>query len=127
MSAPLPMIAGKAHVLAWYSAVSDAFQEKSPNHQRITKLFEAALSVPIRLRLCPDDDACAMASLQYAEAAGTYAAASGADSFWIFAERVGRIQEVQDAIKQNISAPKLLTKLKALGVTFKGKSMTETH
>ena len=62
MSAPLPMIAGQAHVLAWYSAVSDAFEEKSPNHQRITKLFEAALSVPIRLRLCPDEDACAGSS-----------------------------------------------------------------
>ena len=90
MSAPLPMIAGKAHVLSWYSSADEAFQEKSPNHQRITKLFEAALSVPIRLRLCPDEDACAIASLQYAEAAGTYAAASGADSFWIFAERVGK-------------------------------------
>ena len=81
MSAPLPMIAGQAHVLAWYSAVSDAFEEKSPNRQRITKLFEAALSVPIRLRLSPDNDACALAALQYAEGAGTHAAAAGADSF----------------------------------------------
>merc|ERR1712051_368394 len=97
MSAPLPMIAGRAHVLAWYSAVSDALQDENTNHKRVIRLFEAALSVPIRLRLCPDDDGCALASLQYAEAAGTYAAASGADSFWIFAERVGRIQEVQDA------------------------------
>ena len=127
MLRPLPMIAGKAHVLAWYSAVSDAFQERSPNHQRIKRLFEAALSVPIRLRLCPDNDACALASLQYAEAAGMYAAASGADSFWLFAERLGRLRDIQDAIKDNISAPKLLSQLKALGVTFKGKSMTDAH
>ena len=127
MSAPLPMIAGKAHVLAWYSAVSDALQDEHSNHNRIRRLFEAALSVPIRLRLCPDTDGCALASLQYAEAAGMHAAASGADSFWIFAERVGRLQEVQAAMRDNISAPKLCSKLKSLGVTFKGKSMTEGH
>ena len=127
MSAPLPMIAGKAHVLAWYSAVSDALQDEHLNHNRIRRLFEAALSVPIRLRLCPDTDGCALASLQYAEAAGMQAAASGADSFWIFAERVGRLQEVQAAMRDNISAPKLCSKLKSLGVTFKGKSMSEGH
>ena len=49
MSAPLPMINGKAHVLAWYSAVSDALQDEHLNHKRIMCLFEAALSVPIRL------------------------------------------------------------------------------
>ena len=125
MSAPLPMIAGKAHVLSWYSAVDDALQEKTPNHQRIIKLFEAALSVPIRLRLCPTADACALASLQYAESAGAHSAASGADSFWLFTERVGRLEEIQAAIKDNISAPKLLAKLKAMGITFKGKSVTE--
>ena len=81
MSAPLPMIAGKAHVLAWYSAVSDALHDEHLNHNRIRRLFEAALSVPILLRLCPDTDGCALASLQYAEAAGMQAAASGADSF----------------------------------------------
>ena len=113
MTAPLPMIAGKAHVLAWYSAVSDALLEK--NDQRITRLMEAALSVPIRVRLCPDTDACALASLQYAEAASMYAAASGADSFWVFAERVGRIHDIHDSIKANISAPKLHQKVKNVG------------
>ena len=113
MTAPLPMIAGKAHVLAWYSAVSDALHAK--NEQRMTRLMEAALSVPIRVRLCPDTDACALASLQYAEAATMYAAASGADSFWVFAERVGRIHDIQDSIKANISAPKLHQKVKNTG------------
>ena len=125
MSTPLPMIAGKAHVLAWYSAVSDAMQGGHVNHQRIVRLFEAALSVPIRLRLCPDEDGCALASLQYAEAAGMHAAASGADSFWIFADRVGRLQEVKAAMRDNVSAPKLCSKLKSLGITFKGKGMSD--
>ena len=127
MSAPLPMIAGKAHVLAWYSAVSDALQDEHLNHKRVVRLFEAALSVPIRLRLCPDGDACALAALQYAEAAGMHAAASGADAFWIFAERVGRLQDISLAIKEGLSVPKLATKLRSLGITFKGKSMTEGH
>ena len=127
MSTPLPMIAGKAHVLAWYSAVSDALQDPKSNHKRIMRLFEAALSVPIRLRVCPDIDACAMAAIQYAEAAGMHAAAAGADSFWIFAERVGRLQEVQVAIRGNITGPKFCTKLKSLGITFKGKPMSEGH
>ena len=127
MSAPLPMIAGKAHVLAWYSAVSDALQDEHLNHKRVVRLFEAALSVPIRLRLCPDGDACALAALQYAEAAGMHAAASGADAFWIFAERVGRLQDISLAIKEGLSVPKLATKLRSLGITFKGKTMTEGH
>ena len=123
MSAPVPMIAGKAHVLAWYSAVSDALQDADANHKRVVRLFEAALSVPIRLRLCPDDDACALASLQYAEAAGMHAAASGADSFWVFTERVARLSAMKHMTKENVSAPRMAAKLRSLGVTFKGKKL----
>ena len=125
MSAPLPMIAGRAHVLAWYSAVSDALLGENTNHKRVIRLFEAALSVPIRLRLCPDEDGCALASLQYAEAAGMHAAASGADSFWVFAERVGRLSAVKLATKENMSGTRLATKMRSLGITFKGKSIAE--
>ena len=95
-------MAGKAHVLAWYSAVSDALKDEL-NPKRVVKLFEAALSVPIKLRLSPDENECAMASIHYAEAAGMNCAASGADSFWVFAERVSRHSDIQEAFKDNLS------------------------
>ena len=113
-------MAGKAHVLAWCSAVSDALQDEPRNRARVLRLFEAALSVPIRLRLCPDWDACALALLQHAETAGAHFAASGADSFWVFAERVGRLD---DSIKGNISS--LSAKLTSHAITFKGKAINQ--
>ena len=51
---PLPMLAGRAHVIAWYDAVAGA--PSVGNAERVSRLFEAALSVPIRIRLCPGAD-----------------------------------------------------------------------
>ena len=119
-------MAGKAHVLAWYSAVSDALKDEL-NPKRVVKLFEAALSVPIKLRLSPDENECAMASIHYAEAAGMNCAASGADSFWVFAERASRHSDIQEAFKDNLSGTKLVTKLKHLGISFKNKQLSEAQ
>ena len=120
-------MAGKAHVLAWYSAVSDALKDELQNKKRVVKLFEAALSVPIKLRLSPDENECAMASIHYAEAAGMNCAASGADSFWVFAERASRHSDIQEAFKDNLSGAKLVTKLKHIGISFKTKQLSETQ
>ena len=80
MATACPMLAGHAVVIAWYGAMAEALSGK--NDERTFKLFEAALSVPISLRLCPDVDACQLAALSFSEAMLCMSAASGADSFW---------------------------------------------
>jgi hypothetical protein len=120
----VPMLAGRAVVIAWYAAVVEALGVSDAI--RVMKLYEAALSVPIRFRLCPDEDARRLASLQYSEAAFAVAASSGADVFWKFAEKVCGLSEVKAAIAANVSLPKITAALQKLGITFKGKPASET-
>ena len=61
MAQALPMLAGRALVIAWYGAMGDALT--NTDEDRVFKLFEAANSVPIRLRLCPDVDSRQLVSL----------------------------------------------------------------
>ena len=49
--------------MTWYGAMAEALS--AGNTERAWKLFEAALSVPIRLRLSPDPDACHLAALLF--------------------------------------------------------------
>ena len=93
MAHALPMLAGKARVLAWCGAMAQAVKEGE--QARAMKLLEAALSVPTRLRLCPDADSCSSAALLFSENAFASAAAAGADSFWKFAERMAPLSQFQ--------------------------------
>ena len=54
-------------------------------------------------------------------------AATGLDSFWKYAERVGKLSNVAKAIDQNVSLPKLGNVLQGYGLTFKGKPVTEAN
>ena len=110
MAQPLLLLAGRALVLTWYAEMAQALQ--SGREDRVTKLFEAALSVPIRMRLCPDEDSCRLASLHFSENLFGSSAASGADAFWKFVEKVGQLKDVSRAIADNASIPKLTTVLK---------------
>ena len=130
MAKPLPMLAGRAIVIAWYGAIGDALQNLSGDGNdaaadRVFKLFEAALSVPIRMRLNCDFDECQLASLMFSEAVFSATAASGADSFWKFAEKVVRLREFQKATSQSLSGAKTLAVLKTYGLTFRGKAITD--
>jgi len=60
MGTALPILAGRAIVISWYGAMAAALQDPD-KEERLFRLFEAAMSVPIRLRLAPDDDACHLA------------------------------------------------------------------
>ena len=119
------MLAGHPLVMAWYGAMAEALS--AGNSDRTFKLFEAALSVPIRLRLSPDSDACQLAALMFSETMFTSFAASGADSFWKLAEKVARLSRYQKALAENLSLPKLFAVLKSYGLTFKGKPLAESH
>ena len=79
MATGVLMLAGQALVMAWYGAMAEALS--AGNSDRTFKLIEAALSVPVRLRLSPDSDACQLASLLFSKTMFSSCAASGADSF----------------------------------------------
>ena len=75
---PVPLLAGRPVVIAWYGAMSEALERAASGagqddvrdlEHRVLKLFEAALSVPIRLRLNPDPDNCRLLPLRFSEQA----------------------------------------------------------
>ena len=74
----MTMLAGRAVVLTWYSAMSEALQQS--HEDRVWYLFNAALSVPISMRLLPDGDEHSLAALKFAETLFASSAASGADN-----------------------------------------------
>ena len=130
---PVPLLAGRPVVIAWYGAMSEALERAASGagqddvrdlEHRVFKLFEAALSVPIRLRLNPDPDNCRLLSLRYSEQAFGVMGASGADSFWKFAEKVSALGAFTKAASQSI--PKATVALQQAGLTFKGKLLTES-
>ena len=86
----VPMLAGRATVIAWYGAMGEAL--RAGNEDVVFRLFEAALSVPIRLRLCPDEDTCHVISLLSSENLYASSAAAGAGSFWKCCEKGGYAQ-----------------------------------
>ena len=125
MAKPLPLLAGRALVIAWYGAMGEALVHG--NEDRVLQLFEPALSVPIRLRLCPDGDGCQLVSLFFAEALFASSAATGADSFWTFVEHVAKLSAFAAAVAGGASVPKLAAVVRNYGLTFKGKAITEAN
>ena len=132
---PVPLLAGRAVIITWYGAMATALQRVAASQtgasdrdaeERVFKLFEAALSVPIRLRLNPDKDSCQLLSLSFSENMFANAGATGMDSFWKFAEKVCRLSSFNKAISTKTSIPRLLTIVKEqYGLSFKGKTLTE--
>ena len=79
--------------------------------------------MPIRLRLNPDPDNCRLLSLRFSEQAYSVCGATGADSFWKFAQKVGGLGAFKKAAA--LSPPRALVALKQQGLSFKGKVLTE--
>ena len=125
MAVPLPMLAGHALLIAWYAPLGEAL--RGQDEARIVKLFEAGLSVPIRLRLSPDADQCQLVQLYFNESLLTAAAASGADSFWKFAEKIRQLSAFAKAVADNASVPKIIAVLRQYGLTFKGKVLNDCN
>ena len=92
MAQALPMLAGRAVVICWYAAMAQALQ--NGDELQVFRLLSAALSVPIRLHLCPDDDTCHLARLTFSETCfsrlkcpeNSKTSVPGTDSFWAFCE-----------------------------------------
>ena len=96
---PVPMLAGRAVAIAWYGSMAEALERAASGagEERVFKLFEAGMSVPIRLRLNPDSDSCRMLSLSFSESAFAVSGAAGADSFWKFAQKVSGLSVFKKA------------------------------
>ena len=122
---PLTVLAGRAVVITWYSAMSEALQQS--NHDRVWYLFNAALSVPIKMRVLPDDDASQIASLNFSETMFSVHAASGADSFWRVSQKACRLAGVVESFAKNEAKGKMETRIKSYGLTFKGKAFSDAH
>ena len=88
---PVPALAGRALLMAWYDAMRQALEtaasgagEKNARELelRVFKLFAAGLSVPIRLAVNPDEDNSRLLLLRFSEQAFSVAGAFGTDNFW---------------------------------------------
>ena len=90
MAHALPLLAGRAIVIGWYAAMAEALgaaasgasaevSAAAGNDDRVFKLFEAALSEPISLRITPDKDGQHLVSLLFSESMFSSASATGAD------------------------------------------------
>ncbi|CAK0878325.1 unnamed protein product [Prorocentrum cordatum] len=112
LTEPLAMIAGRAVVITWYSAMSEALKES--NEDRVWHL----------MRALPDADATHLAALSFGEKMFTASAASGADSFWRFAEKACRLTNVRASLAKSEAVAKLEAALKAYGLQFRGKPCT---
>ena len=108
----LELSIGQALALAWYAATGAALREGQK--ERVAKLLEAALSVPIRIRKVPSADLLIMDSLVFSESVRSTAAASGADSFWNFTQKVKK----HSALDDQLSLRPLQSKMASLGITF---------
>ncbi|CAK0799630.1 unnamed protein product, partial [Prorocentrum cordatum] len=118
----LTMLAGRAAATTWRAAMGEALQQS--NEDRAWHLFNAALSVPIRMRLLPGGDATHLAALTFSEKMFSARAASGAESFWRFAEKTRRLARVEQCFAKQEPVSKLEAALKAYGLQFKGKACT---
>ena len=82
----LPIMASRATVAGWYTTMQDALREPAFGGQ-VEKLYEAALSMPLRFRLGPSRLQVTLDSISFAES--VYASYNCSfDSFWDFAVKL---------------------------------------
>ena len=79
-----PCLASRACLAGWYSQMDDAL--RANNKLKIKKLFQAMLSLPMRLRVAPDETQIALDSITYSEDLHVAKSASS-DAFFDFAEK----------------------------------------
>ena len=81
----LPCLGARGMIAGWYSTADDALRDREK--RKILKLYEAALSMPMRLRLGPSRVQVSLDSISYSEdlfAAKTVVS----DSFFDFAQKL---------------------------------------
>ena len=84
----LPCLGSRAVLCGWYSTVDDAL--RAQDERKVLKLYEAALSMPIRMRCGPSRKQLILDSMTYSE--DLFAANfTTSDSFFDFAQKVNDV------------------------------------
>ena len=118
----LPVTSG--HVMLWglLGCLLDALVAENIDKVRIMALFEATLTITVRMRLNPSAMQVVLDQISFSEALRVQSLASGANSFFEFVVLLGEIPE----ISENDTGPKLVETLKTLGVQYNGKGIERT-
>ena len=101
--------------------LDDALRAADAN--KIEKLYQAALCMPVRVRVAPSQVQCVLDSLSYSEELFVAKEATS-DSFFDFTVKVVRLFPGEPAIG-SMTTKDLKTKLDKLGVTFHGSTPNE--
>ena len=123
----LPACGGLVMLWSIIGAFDKFLAEQPPEQPSKThlalKMFEASLSVTVRMRAAASSTQLVLDNLQYSESLRVMNFAAAADSFWQFATRVAQL-EIVDA-KQSIAA--MLPQLVNAGITWQGKDLNKHH
>ena len=125
MAHPLPAMGGRAVVIAWYGKMAEALKLK--DWDLVYRLFEAAMSVPITMRVCPDADSCNLAGLLFSESLFSASGAAGTGAFWAWARKARRMEKIGKALSDNAPVSQMKALMKTLGLTYKNKAVTDAH
>jgi hypothetical protein len=113
----LPVFGGRAVLLTFAEALIDAIENGS--FQKLRQLYEASLSVVVRIRSGPSVSQVLMDSLAYAEATRALKTAH-AETYYEFVSKVARLDALKDVFDADGPAPHLVKELKKLGIWVRG-------
>jgi hypothetical protein len=113
----LPCLASRACLAGWYSQMDDAL--RANNVLKIKKLFQAMLSLPMRLRVAPDETQIALDSITYSEDLHVARSASS-DAFFDFAEKSCPLLKKAIVVNPYQAAAAVAKEGQKLGITYHG-------
>ena len=114
----LPLFAAHGIVLAYDEAILHAVY--AGNHEKAKKLFQAGLSVYIRMHLNPSPQNQVSASLKFAEVIRMQKLACK-ESLWDFVGKLVSLPGMKEAIRSSV--PKTEKACEAAGITYRGKKI----
>ena len=118
----LPCLGARGMIAGWYSTVDDALRDREK--RKILKLYEAALSMPMRLRLGPSRVQVSLDSISYSEdlfAAKTVVS----DSFFDFAQKLIGVFPIEPAFG-GLSGKMMKDHADKLGIRYHGNKIGDT-
>ena len=120
----IPLLAGHAAVIGWYENMAKALNAPRRDNEYIRQLYQAALAVPIRIRLDPTIETAQLDSLQYSEMLRQSSTAC-IDSFWEFVSKVAAIGVMNAVLEDKRKTIKeVIAAAERLKLRFKGKPLS---
>ena len=113
----LPCLGSRALLAGWYSVVDEAL--RASDHDKVMKLSEAALCLPLRLRCGPSLAQVSLDSINYSE--DLYASNSASSVFFTFAEKCMTVFP-PDFVGNN-SAKSIASRAKTHDISFHGSAV----